>query len=380
MTSTRFTFAARLAAAALALWFSVLALAQSITVLTHDSFSLPTELVEEFERSTGIDVVFLPAGDAGEVVNRAILTKARPLADVLYGIDDSLLERARAEGIFEPYESPELQHVPEAYRFDPEFLVTPIDVGHVTVNLDLAWFADNGHPLPTDLTDLSTAAFAGLTVVENPASSSPGLAFLLATIERYGDPAAGLTAAPAATTAAGTVFGDYLDYWAALQDADVLVVDGWTDAYYTAFTRYGGDRPIVVSYATSPAAEVIFAETPLDEAPTANLTCPQCSYQQIEAAGILAGTQERAAAEAFVDFLLSRQAQEAIPMEMFVYPVREGAALPDAFVRFSPLPAPHNVASLQSAVVQEHQRRWLSEWTAVMLQGRSPDEVRERRP
>lgn len=353
------------------------ALAQTITVLTHDSFSLPEALVEEFERSTGIDVVFLPAGDAGEVVNRAILTKARPLADVLYGIDDSLLERARAEGIFEPYASPELQRVPEAYRFDPEFLVTPIDVGHVTVNLDLDWFAANDHPLPDDLTDLSTERYEGLTVVENPASSSPGLAFLLATIARYGDPAAGL--APR-TTEEAQGFADYLDYWTALRDADVLVVDGWTDAYYTAFTRYGGDRPIVVSYATSPAAEVIFAETTLDEAPTANLSCPLCSYQQIEAAGILAGTRERAAAEAFVDFLLSREAQEAIPMEMFVYPVRDDAALPDAFVRFSPLPAPQDVASLESAVVQEHQRRWLSEWTAVVLQGRAPDEVRSRRP
>jgi thiamine transport system substrate-binding protein len=370
-------FPKRLLIAALASWLAPLALAQSITVLTHDSFSLPAALVEEFERSTGIDVVFLPAGDAGEVVNRAILTKARPLADVLYGIDDSLLERARDEGIFEPYESPELRRVPEAYRFDPEFLVTPIDVGHVTVNLDLAWFEENGHPLPDDLTDLSTQAFAALSVVENPASSSPGLAFLLATIARYGDPAAGL--APG-TTEDGPAFGDYLDYWAALRDADVLVVDGWTDAYYTAFTRYGGDRPIVVSYATSPAAEVIFAETPLDEAPTANLTCPLCSYQQIEAAGILAGTRERAAAEAFIDFLLSRAVQEAIPMEMFVYPVRADAALPDAFVRFSPLPAQQDVASLDSAVVQEHQRRWLSEWTAVVLQGRSPDEVRSRRP
>ncbi|MFO7544892.1 MAG: thiamine ABC transporter substrate-binding protein [Trueperaceae bacterium] len=359
-----------------ALWLAPLALAQSITVLTHDSFSLPAAVVEEFERSTGIDVVFLPAGDAGEVVNRAILTKARPLADVLYGIDDSLLERARAEGIFEPYESPELQRVPEAYRFDPEFLVTPIDVGHVTVNLDLAWFEENEHPLPTDLTDLSTDFFGGLSVVENPASSSPGLAFLLATVARYGDPAAGLAPGSPGEVPA---FTDYLDYWAALRDADVLVVDGWTDAYYTAFTRYGGDRPIVVSYATSPAAEVIFAETPLDEAPTANLECPQCSYQQIEAAGILAGTRQRAAAEAFIDFLLSRAVQEAIPMEMFVYPVRDDAALPDAFVRFSPLPARRYVATLPSALVQAHQRRWVSEWTAVVLQSRTPDEVRSRR-
>lgn len=364
------------AALALAIAFASVASAQTLTVLTHDSFALPTALVEAFEEHTGIDVVFLPAGDAGEVVNRAILTKARPLADVLYGIDDSLLARARAEGIFEPYESPSLARVPQAYRFDADHLVTPVDVGHVTINLDLAWFDERELALPTDLDALATEPYRGLTVVENPASSSPGLAFLLTTIVRYGDPAADV---PAAGSPGRSPYGDYLDYWAALRAMDVLVTDGWTDAYYTAFSRYGGDRPAIVSYATSPAAEVIFAEAPLDAAPTANLACAQCSYQQIEAVGILRGTEQRAAAQAFVEFLLSREVQEAVPSEMFVYPVVQDAALPDAFQRFAPLPAPEQVASLPSELVRAHQRRWLAEWTAVVVQGRAPDEVRRQR-
>ena len=240
----------------LVLSLSGLGAAQRLTVLTHDSFALPSELLAKFTERTGIQVTFLQGGDAGEVVNRAVLTKARPLADLLFGVDDGLLERARSEGIFEPYVSGELGRVDAALLLDAGGLATPVDVGYVLPNVDTAWFADRGLALPDES--------RGLTVVENPASSSPGLAFLLATVARFGDAEAGVAA-----THAG--YGDWLDYWAALAKNDVAVADGWSDAYYTLFTRYGGDRPVVISYDTSPAAEVIFADAPLTEAPTANL-------------------------------------------------------------------------------------------------------------
>ncbi len=343
---------------------------QTLTVLTHDSFSLPTELIAEFTAATGIDVTFLAGGDAGESVNRAILTKARPIADVLFGIDDSLLERARSEGVFEPYASPALERVPLELRFDPEHLVTPIDVGYVIPNVDLAWFEERGVPLPTTLEDLADPSYRGLTAVQDPASSSSGLAFLLATIARFGDARAGV----GATT--DSELGDWLDFWAALRDNDVRVTSGWSDAYYTAFSRYGGDRPIVVSYLTSPAAEVIFSEEALLSPPTANLSCAGCGYRQIEAAGIIAGTSRRAAAEAFIDFLLGRAAQEAIPLAMFVHPVVRDAAVPSEFVEHAVLGAGVAAQSLPSQVIQEHQRRWLSQWTAVMMQGRDPASLR----
>src|SRR5690606_18032588 len=132
-------------------------------------------------------------------------------------------------------------------------------------------------------------------------------------------------------------FEDWLDYWAAMRANDVLVTDGWTDAYYTSFTRYGGDRPVVVSYLTSPAAEMIFAETKLVAPPTANLECPGCAYRQVEAIGILRGTPNREAAERFVDFMLSREVQEAIALAMFVHPVVEDADLPPEFNSFASL-------------------------------------------
>lgn len=332
----------------------------TLRVLTHDSFNASEAVLAAFTERTGIALEFLPAGDAGAVVNRAVLTRGRPIADVLYGVDNSLIARAADEGVFAPYRSPRLDAVPEALRFADDHLVTPVDVGYVNFNLDLAWFEEHGVPLPSDLDDLTTERYRGLVAVENPATSSPGLAFLLATVARYGEGGA----------------GDWLDYWAALRDNDLLVTEGWTDAYYGAFTRYGGDRPIVLSYASSPAAEVIFAEEPLAAAPTANLFCEGCVWRQVEAAGILAGTRRRAAAEAFLDFLLSEAFQEDVPGQMFVYPVVAGTALPPEFEAWSQVPSEAEIASLPPEAIARGQARWLEHWTQVVEQGRDPAALR----
>ncbi len=334
--------------------------AQPLTVLTHDSFAIPEEVVAAFTEETGIELEFLPAGDAGEVVSRAILTKDRPLADMLYGIDNSLLARAVAEGIFEPYRSPLLDTVEERYRFDPDHFVTPIDVGFVNFNLDKAYFAESGLTPPEDIAELADPAFRGLTAVPNPATSSPGLAFMLSTLARFGE---------------GGAY-DWLEYWADLRDNELLVTSGWSDAYYTAFTRYGGDRPIVLSYASSPAAEVIFAEEGLEDAPTANLFCESCVYEQIEAAGILKGTDQRLAAERFIDFMLSQPFQAAIPESMFVYPVVAGVPLPETFATYGQIPTADERASLPSDEIEANLRSWLSQWSQVVEQGSSPAEAR----
>lgn len=336
------------------------ATAQRLKVLTHDSFAVPEAVVEAFTAQTGIEVEFLSGGDAGEAVNRAILTRARPLADVLFGVDNSLIARAIREGVFEPYLSPALAGVPEALRFDPSGSVTPVDVGYVNFNLDRAFFETSSLEPPTDLTDLTKPAFRGLTAVENPATSSPGLAFLLATVVRFGE---------------GGSY-DWLDFWADLRANDVHVSAGWTEAYYGAFSRYGGDRPVVLSYATSPAAEVIFSESPLNQAPTTNLFCLACAYRQIEAVGILAGTERRAEAEAFIDFMLSPTFQASIPLNMFVYPAVANIELPEAFDLFAPIPQGTEVAELPPETVEAHQQRWLEQWTKVVMQGRDPSEVR----
>ena len=344
-------------------FFFLPAFAQTLTVLTHDSFAISEEVIEAFTEQTGVEVEFLPAGDAGEVVNRAILTKDNPLGDVLYGIDNSLLARAVNEDIFEPYLSPALNGVNARYLFDDMGFVTPIDVGFVNFNIDKAYFEEAGVEPPSDISQLTENMYRGLAVVQNPATSSPGLAFMLTTIARFG------------TDSDSEGETTWLDYWAGLRDNDVLVSSGWSDSYYTSFTRYGGDKPIVLSYASSPAAEVMFAEETLEDAPTSNLFCETCVYQQIEAAGILKGTENLEAAQSFVDFMLSEAFQSDIAPNMFVYPAVEGVTLPTEFEQYSQIPTPEQTANLPEGT-EENLQTWLSQWTQVVEQGRDPADVR----
>ncbi|HXF85580.1 MAG TPA: thiamine ABC transporter substrate-binding protein [Anaerolineales bacterium] len=320
---------------------------QTLTIMTHDSFAVSEEVVKSFEEANNAKVVFLQSGDAGTTLNKAILAKDAPLADLLFGVDNTFLSRALDADILESYNSPLLREIPDDFELDEKHRALPVDYGDVCINYDKKYFEENALPVPQSLEDLTQAEYANLLVVENPATSSPGLAFLLATVAHFGE--------------------DYLDYWRALKANGVVVVDGWETAYYTNFSGSSGrgPQPMVVSYATSPAAEVIFAETPLDEAPTASIIGPDTCFRQIEFVGILKGTRQRALAEKFVDFMLDKQFQEDVPLQMFVYPVNPNAALPEEFVKYAQIPT--QPASLSPAEIAENRDRWIQEWTETML-------------
>jgi thiamine transport system substrate-binding protein len=324
---------------------------RTLTLMTHDSFYLPEGVIEAFEAAHDVDLNVLYAGDAGRMVNQAILTAERPLADVLYGIDSTFLSRALAAGIFEPYRPAALEAVPADLQLDPDNRVTPIDFGDVCLNLDRAAFGEGGLPPPTSLEDLADPALAGTLVVENPATSSPGLAFLLATVAHFGDhPETG-----------------WQSYWAGLRDNGVTVTSGWEEAYRGYFSGASGsegDKPIVVSYASSPAAEVIYGPDPeADEAPTAALDAG--CYRQIEFAGILRGTEEPELAGALIDHLLSPEVQAEFPLAMFVYPARSDVALPEVFEQHALVPtAP---LSLDPAIIDANREAWIGEWTDIVL-------------
>ena len=241
----------------------------TIRLLTHDSFSVSEEVLQAFEQETGITVELLPAGDTGTVLNQAILSKDDPLADVIFGIDNTFMSRALAADLFVPYDSPLLERIPAGLQLDPENRLLPVDYGDVCLNYDRTWFEEQNLALPDSLEALADPTYADLLVVENPATSSPGLAFMLATIGHFGEDA-------------------YLDYWADLRDNGVLVSDGWEDAYWGQFSGASeGDRPLVVSYATSPPVEVYYGE--LDESPTGSIVAPDTCFRQIEFVGILKG-------------------------------------------------------------------------------------------
>lgn len=315
-----------------------------VRLITHDSFDVSTEVLEAFTAETGIEVELVPLGDAGSALNRVILTADDPEGDVLFGVDSTFLTRALDADLFLPYRAAGLDQV-DASLVPGDDRVTPIDFGDVCVNYDIAWFADAGLDVPTDLAALADPEYAGLLAVQNPATSSPGLAFLLASIERLGEDAA-------------------FTFWKRLRDNDVLVTDGWSEAYYGAFTYASdGDRPLVVSYASSPPAEVLFATEPTDTAPTGVIvdTC----YRQIEYAGILASTPRADDARRLVDFLLSPTFQTDVPLTMFVFPVRSDVALPDVFVEHAVLPA--RPLAMDPARIDAGREGWIERFTATVL-------------
>ena len=319
--------------------------ADTVRLLTHESFAVSQDVLDAFTTETGYRLEILTGGDAGQIVNQAILSAGNPVADVMFGADTTFLSRALEGDVFEEYESPGLDVIPPGLLADPR--VTPIDVGDVCLNYDKAAFTDLPPPLTLD--DLTDPAYRNMLVVENPATSSPGLAFLLATIARFGET------------------GDYTwqDYWSDLRSNGVHVTQGWEEAYYGSFSGGSGegDRPLVVSYASSPPAEVLFAIEPTDTAPT-GVVADGC-FRQVEFAGILAGTDNRKGAEALIDFMLSVEFQEDIPLTMFVFPASTEATLPDVFVTHAVVP--DSPETMDPGAIEENRERWVDEWTSIVL-------------
>jgi len=317
--------------------------ANALVVMTHDSFAISEPVITAFEEQYNVDVNFLPSGDAGSTLNRAILSKDAPVADILYGVDNTFLSRALEEDLFISFTPAALSDlVNEVVPVDGNQMV-PIDYGDVCINYDRAYFEDADLPLPQSLDNLLDSAYAGLLVVENPATSSPGLAFMLATIAEYGP-------------------NGYLAYWQDLKANEVVVVNDWETAYYTNFSGSAGQggQPMVVSYGTSPAAEVIFAEEELDNSPTASLVGPNMCFRQVEYAGILQGTQQPDMAKHFIDYMLSPEFQSDIPMNMFVYPVNRHAEIPPVFLEHAQVP--EQPAMVDTDLVAENRESWIAAW------------------
>ena len=320
---------------------------QTLTVMTHDSFAISDEVLATFEEENNVSVTFVRSGDTGSAVNSAVLAAGKPFADVFYGVDNTFLSRALEEDIFEPYQSPMLAGIPQEFQMDTQYRALPVDYGDICLNYDLAYFAENDLPVPAHLDDLLKPEYASLLAVPNPASSSPGLGFLFATLGFYGGKG-------------------YLDYWAGLVANDVKVVNDWETVYYTEFSRWGGERPIVVSYASSPPFEVLFSEEPITEPPTGVLTYDRSCFRQIEFVGILKGTENRDLAEKWVDFMLSTTFQEDLPLQMYVFPVNPDAELDQVFLDYLAIPA--NPVILDPQMIADYREEWISRWREIVLQ------------
>ena len=317
----------------------------TLRLLAHDSFT-PTEgIFDSFTDRTGIGVDIVRGGDAGTLVTKAVLASGNPEADVLWGVDNTLLSRALVADVFLPYLSVHREDIePMARDLSPNGAVTPVDSGDVCINYDKEWFAARNVSPPLTLQALTSSTYRNLLVVPNAVSSSPGLAFLLASIAEFGDA--------------------WPDWWRALRDNNVLIVESWSDAYYGHFTAASdGTRPLVVSYATSPPAEVLFAEPRPERAPTAvaALTC----FRQYEFAGILRGTKHEKAARSLIDFLVSKVFQEDLPLTQFVWPINTTAKVPQEFLDYSL--RPDNPLTIDPAIIASRRAEWLDTYSDIVL-------------
>ena len=318
-----------------------------VTLMTHDSFAVSKDLLKSFEKQFGVTIKLLKSGDTGAAVNQAILSKSNPLADVFYGVDNTFMSRALKADIFESYASPALSKIPANLKLDPTNRLLPVDFGDVCLNYDKNWFAAKKLAPPQNLEDLLKPTYKGMTIVQNPATSSPGLAFLMTTIGKFGEKGA-------------------LEFWRKLRTNDVYVSSGWSDAYYGQFSRAkGGTRPIIVSYASSPAAEVHYSDTPLSEAPTAAVLGPATAFRQIEFVGILKGTKQQELARNLVDFMLSPEFQKDIPLHMWVFPAVSGTPLPEVFRKYTR--QAQTPVLLTPEQIENGREKWIESWTDVVL-------------
>ncbi|MBO0515012.1 thiamine ABC transporter substrate-binding protein [Streptomyces beijiangensis] len=324
---------------------------KTVTLVSHDSFAASPAVLKEFTKETGYTVKVLKSGDAGAALNQEILTKGSPRGDVFFGVDNTLLSRALDNGLFTSYTAKGLDQVSADVQLDAgKHRVTPIDSGDICVNYDKKYFADHKIAVPQSFDDLVKPEYKNLLVTENAATSSPGLGFLLGTTAKYGD-------------------SGWESYWKKLKANGVKVVDGWEQAYNEEFSgsaggkKAKGDRPLVVSYASSPPVEVLYAKPQPKTAPTgvATGTC----FRQIEFAGLLDGAKNTAGGKALIDFLVSKTFQEDMPLNMFVDPVAKNAKVPALFTEFgAKVTDPETVAP---DTIAKNRDQWVKSWSSLVL-------------
>ncbi|MEJ6758451.1 MAG: thiamine ABC transporter substrate-binding protein [Pontimonas sp.] len=290
-----------------------------VRLAAHDSFVIGEELIAQFESETGYELEILRLGDTGAVTNQLVLTKNAPVADAFFGIDNTFLGRAESEGVFVD---------------DP----TAIDYSDVCFNYDLEWFEQEALDAPLSWRELVNEEYRDLTVITNPNFSSPGLAFL------------------ASTYAAFDSATEVESFWVALESNGVKVAGSWEDAYFSDFTRYGGNHPIVLSYASSPAAEVLDDGTPGSEA--LRVEC----FRQTEYAGVIEGSANESGAAALVEFLGSPEFQASVPEAMYVYPAVPGIEIPESWAAFAQ-PATSTIG--ENLDINANREQWLGDWSTI---------------
>jgi thiamine transport system substrate-binding protein len=294
---------------------------KTITLVAHDSFAMSDSSIAEFEEQSGYRLEIIRAGDAGSLTNRLVLTKDAPIADVVFGIDNTFKGVALENGIIE------------------ESKLWEVDYSDVCFNYDKKWFEAEGIAAPSSWRELIEPQYKGLTVVTNPLSSSPGLAFVATTVAAFGE-------------------SGFERFWEQLRDKDVKVAAGWEEAYFTEFSGSvgSGNYPIVLSYSSSPAAEI------RDDGESQTQALLDECFRQIEYVGILQGTKDLVGAKALIDFLLGTSFQNTLADLMYVYPVNSEATVPSEWEIFGPAARSTIGADLD---IEAGRANWQKKWSAL---------------
>ena len=303
-----------------------------LTIYAYDSFVSEwgpgPKIFPVFEKKYGIKLSVISAGDAGQVLQRAIIEKDNVKADLLIGIDNNLLARAIAENILSPYKSKNLDKIPEELVFDKTNRVTPFDYGYFSIIYDSEKILNP----PASLDDLLKPEYADSLILMDPRTSSPGLGFMLWTKVAFGN--------------------NFGEYWKNLMPSVLTITDGW-DSGYGLFTE--GEAPMVLSYTTSPAYHAEYENTERYRA----AIFPAGHYMQIEGMGIVKGAKNRKVAEEFIDFILENEFQNEIPLTNWMYPVRTDLTLPDSF---NMAPKPEISLMISPEEIDIHLSEWIEEW------------------
>jgi len=305
---------------------------EKLVIYTYDSFAsewgLAPKVIPSFEKMSGIKVELISVGSSGQVLQRAMLEKDHPKADVVIGIDNNLLAKAKKAGVLSAYRSKGIDQVPEALRFDPEFQVTPYDYGYFAMIYDSEVVKNP----PKSLEDLTSDRFKKSVILMDPRTSGPGLGFLLWTVSAYGE--------------------DFSTYWTRLAPSILTITDSWSSGY-GLFTN--GEAPVVLSYSSSPVYHVAFEKTDRYKA----AAFEEGHYMQIEGAGILKGAPHRKAAEAFIDFMLSETFQKEIALTNIMFPVSSATVLPESF---SHAVKPEKNLQLSPVEIMKESEGWIATW------------------
>ena len=311
-----------------------------VRLAVHDSYDLPQPVMAAFERANDAKVSIIKMGDGNEMLNRLILTKnGAPLADAVFGLDNNTAAKAYAAGIL-------AQKQPESVAtVVPLKYALAVDYGFVTLNYDKKWVAEHRLPLPKTLQDLAKPQYKNLMVTPNPATSTPALAFLLANIAELGEDGA-------------------FQWWAAMRQNGVKVTKGWSEAYYTEFSLNGGSRPIMVGYASSPAAEVFYSKGKLRAPNMGNVFLKGGSYLQIEGAAVLNKAKQPELAAKLVQYLQSPAVQQSVTTSMWVYPAAKGTRHHAMITQMS---VPRDAKMLPAETVNAKQKTWLARWVRTVL-------------